>query len=193
VRVRVVAEETAEPEEYAVVSAGAPSPSEHVYPQPRKEVRARYRVGDTWAFIPVGKRPIAARDGSRRLDGNYGVVYDIAVRVENPTDRERTIQVAFSADAGPARGVFWIEDRLVEAPELGATDVPLASFRLAPGEVRDLPIRTIPVAGSAYPARIVVRAAPLPPVPRTPSVSPEAPPAEDGAPSEAGVGAAFRQ
>lgn len=166
VRVRVVAEEEAGPVERAVAAAVVEPVSEHVYPSPRKEVNARYRVGETWAFIPVGKKPIPARDGDRKLEGNYGVLYEIAVRVENPTDRERTIQVALSADAGPARGIFWIEDRLIEAPELTATDGVLASFRLGPGESRDVPIRTIPVAGSAYPARIVVRATPLPPTPR---------------------------
>jgi hypothetical protein len=184
VRVRVVAEEVTEPVERAVAAEVIEPVSEHVYPEPQKSVEARYRVGGTWAFIPVGKKPIAARNGSRKLEGNYGVVYDIAVRVENPTDRERTIQVALSADAGPARGVFWIDDQFVEAPELTAGDGLLASFRLAPGESRDLPIRTIPVAGSAYPARIVVRATPLPPAARVPSASPNSAPTEPAAASE---------
>jgi hypothetical protein len=178
-RVRVTAEPAEEAIERGLPPADEAAPSEHVYPQPRKELEARYRVGDPWTFIPVGKRPITTRDGQRRLEGNYGVLYAIALRVENPTDRERTIQVVLSPDAGPARGVFWIEDRLVEAPEWAAGDGVLASFRLVAGEARDVPIRTLPAAGSSYPARIVIRATPLP-APREvgsdpPPAAPEAP------------------
>jgi len=157
VRVRVVAE----PEEQADAQEEAPGAtgpaSEHVYPTPRKSVRARYRVGDPWTFIPVGQRPIQGRNGKLRLDGNYGVLYEIDLRLENPTGEPRTVDVALSPDAGDARGVFCIEGRLIEVPPLAGHDTVLASFRLDAGEEREIPVRTLPVAGSAYPARIVVR------------------------------------
>lgn len=164
VRLRVSAEPEAAPLEQALAPGAEETPSAHVYPSPRKALEARYRVGDAWTFIPVGQRPISGRAGAPRLDGNYGVLYDIDLRLENPTDRERTVNVALSPDAGDASGVFWIGGQFVEAPALSPPmDAVLASFRLAPGESRDVPIRTLPVAGSAYPARLVIRATPLPP------------------------------
>jgi hypothetical protein len=120
-------------------------------------VRARYRVGDPWTFIPVGQRPIPGRNGKLRLDGNYGVLYEIDLRLENPTSEPRTVDVALSPDAGDARGVFCIDGRLIEVSPLAGHDTLLASFRLEAGETREVPVRTLPVAGSAYPARIVVR------------------------------------
>jgi hypothetical protein len=169
VRVRVAAEPEEAPREQALGAVAEETPSAHVYPSPRKELQARYRVGDRWTFIPVGQRPISGRQGAPRLDGNYGVLYDIDLRLENPTDRERTVNVALSPDAGDARGIFWIGGQFVEAPALSPPmDAVLASFRLAPGESREVPIRTLPVAGSAYPARIVIRATPLPATARAP-------------------------
>jgi hypothetical protein len=158
-RVRVVAEATPETDAADEMADSGPErpASEHVYPTPRKSVSARYRVGGPWTFIAVGQRPITGRDGARRLDGNYGVLYDIDLHVENPTGATRRIEVALSPDAGEVRGVFWIEGQIVEVPPLVGLDNVLASFELAAGEEREVPIRTIPVAGSSYPARIVIR------------------------------------
>jgi hypothetical protein len=168
VRVKVLALEGEQPLVQAMSPAEIVVPSDRIYPSPRKELQARYRVGERWTFIPVGKRPIAAQGAARALDGNYGVVYDIGLSLENPTNEERRVEIALSPDAGDARGVFWIEGQFVEAPALSPPgDAVLASFRLGPGESRQIPIRTLPVAGSAYPARIVVRAPN--PYPKTPA------------------------
>jgi hypothetical protein len=135
--------------------------SEHVYTTIRKELKARFTVGGNWTFINVGKKAVRNRDDAKRLDGNYGILYDIAVEVSNPTRQERVVSVALSPDAGAAMGVFLIDGTLVEAPPVSPpSEAVLTSFRLQPGEQRTVPIQTIPVGGSAYPISLVVRAAP---------------------------------
>ena len=67
-------------------------------------MRSRFTVGGSWSFINVGKRAIR-NQGAKRLDGNYGVLYDIALEVENPTDQERTVSLSLSPDAGLAMGL----------------------------------------------------------------------------------------
>jgi hypothetical protein len=48
----------------------------------------------------------------------------------------------------------------VEAPPVAPpVEAPLATFHLQPGERRAVRVQTIPVGGSSYPARLVVRPA----------------------------------
>jgi hypothetical protein len=130
----------------------------HVYTTPKKEEFYRYTVGQTWAFVPVGRKAITARTRKRQLFGNYGVVYDITVDIDNPSDQPRTVSVVLAPEAGWARGAFIIEGKLVEAPQVAPpADAVLWKVRLAPGEQRKVRIQGIPVGGSSYPVSIVVR------------------------------------
>jgi len=116
-------------------------------------------VGQRWAFIPIGKYSIerVSRDGV--LDGNYGVLYDINVKVENPTSEPTNVEVLFEPSAGVARGVFWIDGVSVETQHLlPPKEYPIARYPLQPNSSRDIRILTMPLAGSHYPARIIVRA-----------------------------------
>jgi hypothetical protein len=134
--------------------------SDHVYTQVRKELHARFDVGGNWTFINVGKKAVHNQDNRKRLDGNYGILYDIALELSNPTGDERVVSVSLSPDAGAAMGVFLIDGTLVESPPISPpTEAPLASFRLRPGEHRTVPIQTIPVGGSNYPVSLIIRAA----------------------------------
>jgi hypothetical protein len=145
--------------------AGIPSPerprptvSQEVYPSPRKHVEASYTVGQRWAFVNLGRSPLSAKNKDRQLAGNYGVMYDILLRLENPTGEERTVQIFLSPDAGDARGVFLIDGRIVEAPHVTPpAEALLARIKMKPAERRTLSIRTMPVGGSAYPVSLVVR------------------------------------
>jgi hypothetical protein len=137
----------------------APQLSDHVYAAPWKSLQAEYIVGRQWAFIPIGRHAITSHDAKRRLDGNYGVTYEIKVRVENPTDREKKVQVVFDPAAGIASGIFVIDGSFVSAKYAKPpAEIPLATYRLKPGEVRNVRILTLPLAGSNYPATLVVRA-----------------------------------
>ncbi len=132
--------------------------SEQVYSSPVKNIDANYIVGKKWAFIPIGKHAITEASSQKKLYGNYGVTYDINVRIENPTDEIKKVTVAFDPTAGLASGVFMINGALVAIKYAKPpNDYPLISYRLKPGEVRNVNIVTIPVAGSNYPATVVVR------------------------------------
>jgi hypothetical protein len=158
--VRVLAEAEGEP---AVARRPAEAPAElsgHVYPSPRRPLQARYTVGQNWTFVKLGGDPLVAHDARKKLDGNYGVSYDISLELENPTDQPQTVSLTLSPDAGHARGVFIIDGEVVEAdPVTPPVEADLALFRLQPGERRSVHVEAIPVGGSSYPARVVVRPA----------------------------------
>ncbi|MCE5313906.1 MAG: hypothetical protein ABFD49_08270 [Armatimonadota bacterium] len=149
------------------VSAGdiapAPNPlvlamSEHVYPLPVKNLKADYIVGKRWAFISIGKNALTDATEQKKLYGNYGVTYRIDVKVENPTDKSKKVSVLFDPSAGLASGVFYIDGEFVSTKYVKPpSEFTLKSYQLKPGEVRYVRIVTLPVAGSNYPATLVVR------------------------------------
>ena len=71
--------------------------------------------------------------------------------------------LTLSPDAGDARGVFVIDGSFIEAPVTSPPlEADLATFRLQPGERRTVRVQTLPVGGSSYPARLILKpAAPL--------------------------------
>lgn len=132
--------------------------SDQVYPKPRKQIKERYAVGSRWAFVSIGRVPIKTADDALRLEGNYGVFYDIELTLENPTDRTAPAQIVFEPSAGLAGGVFLIDGKTVEIPQ---TDRPaettLARYDLPPGAKQLVQIKTLPLSGSNYPATLIVR------------------------------------
>ena len=144
--------------------AASPTPpaslSPHIYSNPLEKVKAEYAVGGRWTFVAFGKkpRPSAISPEKATLYGDYGVSYEIAVRMTNPTSQAATARVVFEPSAGYARGVFLVGNRRVEVPLTNMpAETPLGSFHLAPGETRDVQIRTIPLSGGNYPATLIVR------------------------------------
>jgi hypothetical protein len=140
-------------------AAIAAAHSDHIYANPTKKVAGEYTVGGAWTFMKFGRVPLSAVSGSETvLHGNYGVFYEIDVKMQNPTDKASTARVVFEPSAGMAGGVFLIGDKRVEIPRTDMpTETTLATYTLAPGETRDVRIRTMPVSGSNYPATIIVR------------------------------------
>ncbi len=131
----------------------------HIYPTPEKVEEHSYRVGDRrWTFIPIGRKPVTGKNPQRKLFGNYGVVYNISLDVSNPTESEATVKVVFTPEANWARGVFMIDGKLIEVPQVAPPmEKILHTLKLAPGESRKISIQGIPVGGSAYPVSLVVR------------------------------------
>lgn len=128
-----------------------------VYPSPTKLVEAEYTVGKPWAFIRVGKHGIPDNQG-QQLYGNYGVLYDIKVQMANPGPDRKNIDVLFESTAGLVSGIFLIDGRYVKVTHIAPPrEVPLARYTLAPNETKTVSIKTVPLAGSAYPATILVK------------------------------------
>jgi hypothetical protein len=141
------------------LEADAVSP--RVYPHPRRVLEASYTVGQSWTFVRLGRKAkVTARPAGEGpvLDGDYGVLYDISVRIENPTPEARTVNLMLEPDAGGAQGVFLVEGKWIEVPHLSPpAEFKLAQFVLSPQQHRIVNIRTLPVGGSAYPVTLVVR------------------------------------
>jgi hypothetical protein len=158
---------SAEPDTAPSISLRPAAPieklSDQVYPAPERPVHARYVVGKNWTFLKLGGDPIAARGSHKKLQGNYGVSYELSLDLSNPTDQPQSVLLTLSPDAGDARGVFVIDGSFIEAPVTSPPlEADLATFLLQPGERRMVRVQTLPVGGSSYPARLVLKpAAPL--------------------------------
>ena len=130
----------------------------HRYPSPVRRISERYAAGDRWLFIRVGKHAIPDDGEERVLYGNYGVSYNIALTLENPTNEPRVFQLLFDPTAGIAGFASLIDGRFVGKSHVSGTrEHPLVKYRLEPGERREVRLTTVPLAGSNYPATIVVR------------------------------------
>jgi len=128
------------------------------YPDPTRELQARYVVGREWAFITIGDEPAAGLLEGDHLRGSYGVVYNIVLELSNPTAEDVPVIVLLEPGGGPARGFLLIDGTPVEAAVLARdSEARLARYVLAPGERRQVRIQTLPESGSHYPVRLVAR------------------------------------
>lgn len=134
------------------------SPVSYVYPNPNKVIKSQHTVGKRYAFIKIGKQPIAGIIGTPPLLGNYGVVYDIEVTIDNPTSRRANVDFVFEPTAGLTGFVFSVDGKKVT---LAHTNVPvetrLSRILLEPHSSRIIRLKTIPLSGSNYPVQLTVR------------------------------------
>lgn len=132
--------------------------SNQIYPTPIKTMDAEYVVGSRWAFIPIGKHALDDSTQQKKLYGNYGVTYNINVRISNPTGESKKIVFVFDPTAGPASGVFVINGKFALAKYAQPpNEISLATITLKPGETRNCRVMTVPLAGSNYPATLIVK------------------------------------
>ncbi len=132
-------------------------PSKDVFPSPYKVLQGEYRVGDRWLFLSIGKEHIRDLNG-RPLYGNYGVFYDLHLRLVNPSNNSAKIEILLEPSAGLARAIFLVNRELRESSHLQPTDEFLITqTTLQPRETREIRLLTLPLAGSHYPVRVIVR------------------------------------
>ena len=130
----------------------------HIYPVPYKTESVDYQVGGRFGFVRLGQRPIQRQDSGGGLDGNFGVLYTIKARLENPTATAQDVEIMFEASAGYASGLFVVNGKTVTIPQLSPkTEGQVMRLRLAPGQVQSFDILTLPLSGSAYPATLTIR------------------------------------
>lgn len=131
--------------------------SETVFPAPDKSIDVSYTVGGQWTYVPIGRFPVSNANGVR-LDGNYGVLYTMRVRLVNPTPKPATVRVVFEPRAGRAQAVFVIDGELTETPSIyPPAEERVMTVTLAPHETRTVSLVTMPAAGGSYPAALIVR------------------------------------
>lgn len=132
--------------------------TEHIYPTSQKVLTATYIVGQRWQFIRIGEQAVRNHREQRRLAGNYGVIYEVRVELVNPTDQARDVELVFEPSGGEAGGVFVIGSEVRGVPRaFPPKEFSIARLRLQPGQRRQITIRTMPLAGSNYPATLMVR------------------------------------
>lgn len=132
--------------------------NDHIYPTSHKVLTATYVVGQRWQFIRIGEQAVRNHTEQRKLDGNYGVIYEVRVELVNPTDRVRDVELAFEPSGGEAGAVFAIGGDVLGIPRaFPPTDRSITRVRLQPNQRRTITIRTMPLAGSHYPATLMVR------------------------------------
>jgi len=130
----------------------------HIYPTPYKTESVDYQVGGRYGFVRLGQRPIQRQDLGGGLDGNFGVMYTVKTKLENPTATATEVEVVFEASAGYASGLFVVNGKTVVIPQLSPkTEGQVMRVRLAPGQVQNFDILTLPLSGSAYPATLTIR------------------------------------
>ena len=125
--------------------------------QPEKRITASYTVGDAWLFLDIGREAVADQRGTT-LKGNYGVSYQIKLRLHNARDESARAEIAVRAGGGTAWGSFSIDGHVVEMPLLmpGQERV-LRTVTLSPHASRTVAIETMPEAASSYPVTLIVR------------------------------------
>jgi len=144
----------------SIISADLSSikPSLEVYANPSQHLEATYSAGKPWLFLRLGQKGLKHESEKMELFGNYGVIYDIKLTLKNSLEVPQNTEVAFEATAGPVRGVFYVDDKLTK---IGVIDVPqearICEVTIPAKGKRVVNLRTMPLAGSSYPATIIVR------------------------------------
>lgn len=138
-------------------------PSEHVYPDPYRDISLSYEVGGRFGEFRLGQRPIASQDDQHRLDGNFGVLYRIQASISNPTKAPTDVELMFEASAGYAAGLFLVDGDLITTPLLQPKQQAcVGRFHLEPGARQTLRLTTLPLSGGSYPATLILRPVPPP-------------------------------
>jgi hypothetical protein len=139
-----------------IAPSAQPAPSAARFPTPHMTLRNEYRVGERWDFVTIGHGH--TNSTTANLIGAYGYMYDIEWNLINPTNKAALVKISFTPTAGLASGVFWIDGQTVErVPQAREQqEIQLYRIQLKPGEQKKVRLRTMPLAGSNYPARLVV-------------------------------------
>jgi hypothetical protein len=132
--------------------------SDHVYPNPYRTEEIDFKIGERERVVRLGQKSIVRQDSSGRLDGNFGVVYEINALLTNPQTESATVEVVFETSAGYSGGLFFVNDDYVVTPKmLPKAQARVGRYRLAAGATQRVKITTLPLSGSSYPATLFFR------------------------------------
>ncbi|HEY3998326.1 MAG TPA: hypothetical protein VGO93_05640 [Candidatus Xenobia bacterium] len=132
------------------------------FPSPNHPIQATYKTGDNPASVAVGDEapPVDTASGERDT-GNVGVLYHLTVKLSNPSDQARKVDIAYAAGDNPSRACFLIAGRTQETELVPAnTEAPLQTIELGPNDTRNVELTTVGLPGAGLPAHIVLRTEP---------------------------------
>ncbi|HXE72513.1 MAG TPA: hypothetical protein VNO81_07600, partial [Candidatus Nitrosotenuis sp.] len=126
--------------------------------EPYRQEDYFHQAGSAYTFIPLGGEPYGRDPQTGEINpGNFGLVYRLRIRIDNPAGETRLAWLDFVPRAGPARAILFLDGRLVETPmQEYAASLRLATWTLEPGQSVETSVETFPQAGSNYPAFLVV-------------------------------------
>lgn len=122
------------------------------------DLKPVHEIGGKYEYLYLGGEPYLedVRNGSPNY-GNYGAFYRINLLIKNPRDQQEEAQIYFVPGGGLARGIFVVDDKLVETPLVSSAQrVLLKKVKIPPGGKQRVNITTMPQGGSYYPVKIVV-------------------------------------
>lgn len=129
------------------------------YPVATQHLRRRHVAGQNRETkMAVGALRQETFSGVRELRGDYGVVYDLLLELDNPTAQTRRVDLIFNPRGGAATGTFLAQDAILEVPLTHAMqERTVKSWRLPPETHRTVRLQTIPEGASSYPVRLLLR------------------------------------
>ena len=142
-----------------------------------------YTAGGDDASVTLGDReptvPTADPKDPGADFGDYGVMFDLALNVHNPTDAAQTVYLYEAPRGGPVRASYLV-DGAATPTELGCATSPpnatspphrylIAQFELTPRSSQAHIVRTMTDGGSNYPIEVGLTA--QVPQPATPAIS----------------------
>jgi hypothetical protein len=131
-----------------------------VYGRPFNQLTLEYTVGGRFGYARIGQRPISAVEGDDKLQGNFGVVYEVQGLFSNPTPGTVTVDVYVEASAGYGAALFAVDGALQGFGMMQSkSETRIARVRLQPGETRAMQIKTVPLSGANYPMTLTARPA----------------------------------
>lgn len=130
--------------------------SDFVFNDPHIEYNETYQTGGKFVFMHIGKNPLE-NDKHLKLYGNYGVDYTCNITLTNPTDKAAKARIYLDPGAGSLAAYIKINNEYLTIHHVKPpNEADLAVYSLQPGETKKVTIKTMPVSGSNYPAKIIV-------------------------------------
>ncbi len=131
-----------------------------------RRVRVSFQPEDKIKEVEIGGEPYLRDAGAGiTMLGNYGLVYDISLDLNNPENAVRKVRLWISPAGGVVRASLLIDGRMVETGLFSNRNQlkpqKVAEFLLKPRESRRVNIKTLPQPGSFYPINLVIRSGEL--------------------------------
>lgn len=135
-----------------------PSARKGIFPNPEFHVEKVYTVGEKWLFISVGDTPMFDVESGQKFLGNYGAFYHIYITLNNPAEKQKKVLFYFEPAGGVAAGILFLDGKKIDIRPINYPhEKKFGVTYLSPYESKTVYIKTMPISGSYYPVRIVVR------------------------------------
>ena len=114
--------------------------------------------GTQVSIVQIGGEPFIRSDKTQQpLKGNYGVLYQVELELNNSSSYYQKAEVWFIPIAGQARGTFLLEDKVIEVASRSGIPKSIMSWKLPPFTKKKIKIQTMPEPGAFYPVELMIK------------------------------------